>query len=74
MHIQAGGDEALLDDSRTLHAIAVKAGVAADLEVFPGQLHTFQMAAGTTEVADRAVRILADWARPHLADHGFSSS
>jgi acetyl esterase/lipase len=66
MKIQAGGDEALLDDSRTLHAIAGKAGVEADLEVFPGQLHTFQMAAGTTPVADRAVRSLADWVRPRL--------
>jgi monoterpene epsilon-lactone hydrolase len=64
MHIQVGGDEALVDDSRALHA---RAGATAHLEVFPGQLHTFQMAAGTTDVADRAVQTFADWVRPHLA-------
>jgi acetyl esterase/lipase len=63
MLIQVGGDEGLLDDSVSLHAIAVKAGVEAHLEVFPGELHTFQMAAGTTEVADRAVTSFAGWLR-----------
>ena len=67
MNIQVGGDETLVDDSRTLHAIAGKAGVDSHLEVFPGQLHTFQMAAGRTGVADQAVGSLADWVRPRLA-------
>lgn len=67
MAIQVGGDETLVDDSRTLHAIAGKAGVESRLEVFPGQLHTFQMAAGRTRVADQAVGLLADWVRPRLA-------
>ncbi|MEV4513877.1 alpha/beta hydrolase [Dactylosporangium sp. NPDC049525] len=61
MKIQVGGDEALLDDSRALHAIAGKTGVESDLEVFEGQLHTFQMAAGTTDAADQAIRSFAAW-------------
>jgi acetyl esterase/lipase len=67
MYIQVGGDETLLDDSRTLDAAAAKAGVESRLEVFPGQLHTFQMAAGRTRVADGAIRSLAEWARPRMA-------
>ena len=44
-YIQAGGDEALLDDARRLEQRASQAGVDARLDVFPGMLHTFQMAA-----------------------------
>ncbi|GAA3238957.1 alpha/beta hydrolase [Dactylosporangium siamense] len=67
MLIQAGGDEALVDDSRALHARAGAASQLSRLEVFPGQQHTFQMAAGTTSVADQAVQNFATWVRPHLA-------
>jgi monoterpene epsilon-lactone hydrolase len=67
MNIQVGGDETLVDDSRSLHTIAGKAGVESRLEVFPEQLHTFQMAAGRTQVADQAVGSMADWVRPRLA-------
>ncbi|MDG6103285.1 alpha/beta hydrolase [Dactylosporangium aurantiacum] len=62
MLIQVGGDEGLLDDGRALHAMA---GAGAHLEVYPGQLHTFQMAAGTTDAADRAVGDFAGWLRTH---------
>jgi epsilon-lactone hydrolase len=57
--IQAGGDETLLDDSRLLDGLARRAGVESHLEVFPGQLHSFQMAAGRSAVADDAIRKLA---------------
>lgn len=57
--IQAGGDETLVDDSRVLHGLALKAGVDSHLEVFPGQLHSFQMAAGRVPVADEAIAKLA---------------
>lgn len=67
MAVQAGGAETLLDDSRTLHARARAAGVPSRLEVFPGQQHTFQMAAGRTEVADRAVTSLGEWLRRRVA-------
>jgi epsilon-lactone hydrolase len=66
MYIQVGGDEALLDDARQLDDHARKAGVDARLDVFPGMLHTFQMAAGRAPEADDAIRRLADWVRPRL--------
>jgi epsilon-lactone hydrolase len=67
MSIQVGGDETLLDDSRVLHALAEKAGVESELEVFPGQLHTFQMAAGRVPVSDAAIATLGTWLRPRIS-------
>jgi epsilon-lactone hydrolase len=66
MHIQAGGDEALVGESVRLADAARLADVDARVEVFPGQLHTFQMAAGWAPEADEAIRKLADWVRPIL--------
>jgi epsilon-lactone hydrolase len=66
VYIQAGGDEALLDDARALDEHARKAGVDARLDIFPGMLHTFQMAAGRAPEADEAIRAMADWVRPRL--------
>ena len=64
--LQAGGDETLVDDARMLEEHARKAGVDVRLDVFPGMLHTFQMAAGRAPEADDAVRMMADWVRPRL--------
>ena len=64
VYIQAGGDETLLDDARLLDEHARKAGVDVRLDVFPGMLHTFQMAAGRAPEADDAIRRMADWVRP----------
>jgi acetyl esterase/lipase len=66
VYIQAGGDETLVDDARLLDEHARKAGVDVRLDVFPGMLHTFQMAAGRAPEADDAIRALADWVRPRL--------
>jgi acetyl esterase/lipase len=66
LYVQAGGDEALVDDARMLDEHARKAGVDVRLDVFPGMLHTFQMAAGRVPEADEAIRALADWVRPRL--------
>jgi epsilon-lactone hydrolase len=66
LYIQAGGDEALLDDARRLDEHARKAGVDSRLDVFPGMLHTFQMAAGRAPEADEAIGRMADWIRPKL--------
>ena len=66
VYIQAGGDEALVDDARQLDERARKAGVDARLDIFPGMLHTFQMAAGRAPEADEAIRALAGWVRPRL--------
>jgi acetyl esterase/lipase len=64
--IQAGGDETLADDARLLGEHARKAGVDVRVSIFPGMLHTFQMAAGRAPEADEAIRELADWVRPRL--------
>ncbi len=66
MYIQVGGDETLLDDAHRLDERARAAGVEVRLDVFPGMLHTFQMAAGRAPEADDAVSRLADWVRPRL--------
>jgi acetyl esterase/lipase len=66
VYLQVGGDETLLDDARRLDEHARKAGVETRLDVFPGMLHTFQMAAGRAPEADDAVSRLAGWVRPRL--------
>jgi len=66
LYIQAGGDEALADDARLLDSHARKADVDVRLDIFPGMLHTFQMAAGRVPEADDAIRELAGWVRPRL--------
>ncbi len=64
--MQAGADEALVDESRTLAERAKAAGVEVSLEVFPDMLHSFQMMAGRAPEADDAIRRLASWVRPKL--------
>jgi epsilon-lactone hydrolase len=66
LYLQVSDAETLLDDSRALAERARDAGVDVRLDVFPGQQHTFQMAAGRSPDADDAIRRLADWVRPHL--------
>jgi epsilon-lactone hydrolase len=62
-YVQVGGAEALLDDARMLAARSA----AVELDVFPGQLHTFQMAAGNSPVADEAIRKAGSWLRRTMA-------
>jgi epsilon-lactone hydrolase len=64
--IQVGDQELLLDDSRLLANHAREAGVDVQLEEFPDQQHSFQMAAGFAPEADEAIEGLAAWARPLL--------
>ena len=45
---------------------ARRAGLEVRLDIFEGQQHTFQMAAGRAPEADDAVRRLATWVRPRL--------
>jgi epsilon-lactone hydrolase len=68
--LQAGGDEALLDDSRMFAERARHAGVDVRLDVFPEMLHSFQMMAGRAPEADDAIRRLAEWVRPKLGLQG----
>jgi acetyl esterase/lipase len=65
-YVQVGAHETLLGESLQFEQSARKAGVDVRLEVFPEQLHTFQMAAGNSAVSDDAIRKLADWVRPKL--------
>ncbi len=67
MYVQVGGAESGLGDSERLAALAEKAGVETRLDVFPGKLHSFQMAAGYEPVADDAIGRFAAWVRPKLA-------
>jgi epsilon-lactone hydrolase len=65
--LQAGADEALVDESRMLAERATQAGVEVRFDIFPEMLHTFHMMAGRAPEADEAIRRLADWVRPKLA-------
>ena len=66
VYIQVGDQELLLDDSRMLAEHAKKSGIDVQLDEFPGQQHSFQMAAGLAPEADDAINRLAAWARPKL--------
>ncbi|MEU8817121.1 alpha/beta hydrolase fold domain-containing protein [Actinoplanes sp. NPDC048796] len=61
VYVQCGGDESGRGDSERL---AQQTG--ARLDVFDGQPHTFQMAAGRAPVADEAIGRMAAWVRPRL--------
>jgi len=60
-YVQCGGGESGRGDSERLAKLT-----GARLDVFDGQLHTFQMAAGRSPAADEAIGRLAAWVRPKL--------
>ena len=66
IYIQVGDQELLLDDSRMLAKHAQGAGLDVQLDEFPDQQHSFQMAAGLAPEADDAITRFATWARPKL--------
>lgn len=66
IYIQVGDQELLLDDSRMLAKYASEAGVDVQLDEFPDQQHSFQMAAGLAPEADDAISRFAAWAGPKL--------
>jgi acetyl esterase/lipase len=61
VYVQCGGDESGRGDSERLARLT-----GARLDVFDGQPHTFQMAAGRAPAADEAIGRLAAWVRPKL--------
>jgi epsilon-lactone hydrolase len=65
-YLQAGGEEALLDDSRRLAGRLRDAGVSVRLDEWADQVHTFQMGAGRTQVADDAIGRAGSWLAPTL--------
>jgi monoterpene epsilon-lactone hydrolase len=66
LYIQVGDQELLLDDSRMLAKHAQQAGVGVEVDEFPDQQHSFQMAVGLAPEADDAITRFAAWARPKL--------
>jgi acetyl esterase/lipase len=66
IYIHVGGQELLLDDSRMLAKHAQQAAVDVQIDEFPDQQHSFQMAAGLAPEADDAINRFAAWARPKL--------
>ena len=66
MFVQVGADETLLDEARMLAERADASGVDVRLDVFDGQLHTFQMGAGNLAAADEAIGRFGEWLRPRL--------
>jgi acetyl esterase/lipase len=66
-YLQVGAEEALLDDSRRLAERMRKAGVDVRIDEFADQLHTFQMAAGRSAVADEAIGRAASWLQSTLS-------
>jgi monoterpene epsilon-lactone hydrolase len=64
VYMQAGEDEALVDDSRVFAARAKDAGVNVKIDVFPQMLHTFQMTAGRSPEANDAIQRFAQWLKP----------
>jgi epsilon-lactone hydrolase len=67
LYIQVGDQELLLDDSRMLAEHARRSGVEVRLDIFEGQQHTFQMAAGRAPEADDAIARIAEWVRATVA-------
>ena len=62
-YLQVSGAEMLLDDAQR---VADAAPDVARLDIFAGQQHTFQMAAGRSPVADDAIARVAEWLRDRL--------
>lgn len=61
LYINAGGAEALLDDSVRLHERAKEMGVQSTLSVVDGMQHVFPFLAGRAKEADEEIKRIADW-------------
>lgn len=61
LYINAGGVEALLDDSIRLHERASASGVNSTLSVVDGMQHVFPFLAGRAEEADSEIQKIAVW-------------
>lgn len=63
--IQAGGAESLLDDSLTLARKARDAGVAVELDVWPGMVHVWQLFAAFVPQGKAAIDDIGRFVRHH---------
>lgn len=61
LYVNAGGDEALLDNATRLAKLAEDAGVDVTLSVVKGQQHVFPFNAGRTAAADDEMTRIAKW-------------
>lgn len=64
--VQVGADEVLLDDSVRVVRSAGIAGVRAELQIWPGMQHFFQLGVGVYPEAAQALTIAGDWLRRRL--------
>ncbi|MGI8460689.1 MAG: alpha/beta hydrolase fold domain-containing protein [Solirubrobacterales bacterium] len=66
MLIQVGGSEILLDDSSRLADAARRAGTKAELDVWPGMFHNFQLFGSRLSEGAAALERAGRWARGRL--------
>jgi epsilon-lactone hydrolase len=64
--IQVGGSEILIDDARRLADAARRAGTEADLDVWPGMFHNFQLFGARLDEAAAALERAGEWVRERL--------
>ncbi|GAB3960683.1 hypothetical protein GCM10029978_010670 [Actinoallomurus acanthiterrae] len=67
--IQVGGIEVLRDEAERFAEVLAEAGADYELQVWPGQMHVFQMFNRLLPEADAAMREAAGFIRRHV-DHG----
>jgi epsilon-lactone hydrolase len=63
--IQVGSRETLLDDAVRIADKAKKAGVAVEIEVWPGLIHVFQIFASRLDEGEQAIQKLGAFIRKH---------
>ncbi|HOD15405.1 MAG TPA: alpha/beta hydrolase [Spirochaetota bacterium] len=63
---QVGTEEVLLDDSRMAAERAANAGTIAELQVWPGMIHDFQMWAKVLPDSRRAIRAIGHFVKQHI--------
>jgi acetyl esterase/lipase len=68
--VQAGGAEALLDDSRRLYDRAREAGVDVTLEIEEDMIHVWHMLGSLHPSARGAIARIGEFARRHLSPRG----
>jgi epsilon-lactone hydrolase len=65
--IQVGSRETLLDDAMRIADKAKKAGVAVEIDVWPGQIHVFQIFASRLDEGEQAIQKLGAFIRKHTS-------